>query len=455
MFMKNHSITFGGNVEKFHSDNSFYFGIQSAYSYATLDDFYADANGYLANPNRTVAAAPSRFQVKYLLQPGETTPPLQPLDVLYWGAYVQDQWRPKNNLTITAGLRVDMPVFGNTALRQPRRRHADLPRPGRQPGAVQHRQATRHDGLLVAARRLQLGRRQRPEDAGPRRNGRVLAASRPTSGSRTRSATPASSTASSTRARRLRPTRSTRAPTSTSRRRRAARRPATSSTSPTRASGSRRPGAATSAVDRKLFWGMTGAVDFMYNRDLNAPVYINANLPAARLGLHGRRHAAPLGGDSRRGTGLRDHARLRERAVRHQDQQPARQEHHSRVRDQEPERQPLVEHLGLAHQDAVARCLVQGRLQLRRIEEHGGTLVHGRQFVGVGRTRSSPTRTTRRWRSRRTRPASASSCRATTRCACSTGARRPSRCSTTAARTATPATSSRATPTVTPCRATT
>ena len=57
-FAKNHSLTFGGNVEKFHSDNSFYFGIQSAYSYNTLADFYADANGYLANPNRTVAAGP-------------------------------------------------------------------------------------------------------------------------------------------------------------------------------------------------------------------------------------------------------------------------------------------------------------------------------------------------------------------------------------------------------------
>src|SRR5471030_1372588 len=36
-FAKNHSLTFGGTVEKFHSDNSFYFGIQSAYSYNTLN----------------------------------------------------------------------------------------------------------------------------------------------------------------------------------------------------------------------------------------------------------------------------------------------------------------------------------------------------------------------------------------------------------------------------------
>ena len=54
-FAKNHSITFGGNLEKFHSDNSFYFGIQSAYSYNSLADFYTDANSFLANPNRTVS----------------------------------------------------------------------------------------------------------------------------------------------------------------------------------------------------------------------------------------------------------------------------------------------------------------------------------------------------------------------------------------------------------------
>src|SRR5204863_4853532 len=65
-FAKNHSLTFGANVEKFHSDNSFYFGIQSAYSYASLTDFYADANSYLANPNRTVSPVNLNiFQVKF------------------------------------------------------------------------------------------------------------------------------------------------------------------------------------------------------------------------------------------------------------------------------------------------------------------------------------------------------------------------------------------------------
>ena len=40
-------------------------------------------------------------------------------------------------------------------------------------------------------------------------------------------------------------------------------------------------------VDRRLPWGLIGTLDYIYNRDLNAPVYINANLPAAQSAYTG------------------------------------------------------------------------------------------------------------------------------------------------------------------------
>src|SRR5262249_29621144 len=41
-------------------------------------------------------------------------------------------------------------------------------------------------------------------------------------------------------------------------------------------------------ADRKLpWWGLVGTGDFIYNRDINAPVYLNANVPAAESAYAG------------------------------------------------------------------------------------------------------------------------------------------------------------------------
>ncbi len=114
-FGNKHSLTFGASIEKYHSENVFFPGKQSAYIYNSLADFYTDANGFLANPNRTVSPVTlRRFQVRYSNIPGQDKP-IQPLDVWYSGGYAQDEWRPSSNMTITAGLRVDVPMFGDTA----------------------------------------------------------------------------------------------------------------------------------------------------------------------------------------------------------------------------------------------------------------------------------------------------------------------------------------------------
>ena len=118
-YSNRHTLTFGGSLEKYNSENVFFPGKQSAYVYNSLNDFYSDLNGYLANPNRTTSPVTlRRFQVRYTNIPGQEKP-VQPLSVWYGGGYAQDVWRPKSNVTLTAGLRVDVPFFGDTGYDNP------------------------------------------------------------------------------------------------------------------------------------------------------------------------------------------------------------------------------------------------------------------------------------------------------------------------------------------------
>ncbi len=114
LYMQNHSLTFGVSGERYQSENIFFPGSQSIYSYNSLDDFYKDANDYLTNPNRTASPVTlRRFQVRWSNIPGQTKP-VQWLKVTYVGAYAQDEWQATKNLRMTAGLRVDVPFFDET-----------------------------------------------------------------------------------------------------------------------------------------------------------------------------------------------------------------------------------------------------------------------------------------------------------------------------------------------------
>jgi hypothetical protein len=106
-----HVLTFGFAGEKYHSENVFFPGKQSAYVYNSLSDFYADANAYLNGTPSPVT--PARFQVRYSNIPGQVKP-IQPLDVYYWGAYAQDEYQATKDLKLTLGLRFDIPSFGQT-----------------------------------------------------------------------------------------------------------------------------------------------------------------------------------------------------------------------------------------------------------------------------------------------------------------------------------------------------
>ena len=278
-FAKNHSITFGGNLEKFHSDNSFYFGIQSAYSYNSLADFYTDANGYLANPNRTVSPVTlGIFQVKYLLQPGQTTPPLQPLDVIYAGGYIQDEWRPKANLTVTAGLRIDVPKFGNTAFDNP---VADALTFRDQDGSpVKYNTGALPETTPYWSPRVGINWDVNGNQATQVRGGSGLFSGKPpyvwisnqigNTGvlygfiqSNNTTANPFNPS----------PDKYKPAPTGGV---------AASYELDVTDKGFRFPQTwrTNIGVDRRLPWGLVGSLDYIYNQDINAPVYLNANLPA-------------------------------------------------------------------------------------------------------------------------------------------------------------------------------
>ncbi len=116
IFGNRHDLTFGVSAELYKAENVFFPGSQSVYVYNSLDDFYTDANDYLANPNRTTSPVElERFQVRWANVPGMTEP-VQPTEVFYAGLYAQDEWRATNNLTVTAGMRVDVPKWKETGL---------------------------------------------------------------------------------------------------------------------------------------------------------------------------------------------------------------------------------------------------------------------------------------------------------------------------------------------------
>ncbi len=113
-YAKNHTLTFGVSFERYNAIDVFYPASQSVYVYSSLTDFYTDANDFLANPNRTTSPITlRRFDLRWNNIPGQDEP-TQPLHVTYLGAYVQDDWRIKDRLTVSLGLRWDVPYFGDT-----------------------------------------------------------------------------------------------------------------------------------------------------------------------------------------------------------------------------------------------------------------------------------------------------------------------------------------------------
>ncbi len=277
-FMKNHSITAGFSVEHYHSFNSFYPETQSVYVYKTLADFYADANGYLANPNRTTSPVTlALFQVRSSLQPG-TVPPLQELKVWYDSAYLQDEWRPSGNLTVTAGIRGDIPSFANTGFDNP---NADaLTFRDNTGAAVQYNSGALPKTVVMWSPRVGFNWDATNSGDTQVRGGTGIFTGKPpyvwiSNQIGNTGALSALTATSNTTAYPFNPNPDT------------YKQPATGALATSYELDVTDPNfrfpqtwRSNIGVDRRLPWGLVGTVEAMYDRDLNEPLYINANLPA-------------------------------------------------------------------------------------------------------------------------------------------------------------------------------
>ncbi len=109
MYAGSHTITAGFNFESFKFDNTFTPTYYGQYVFNSLADFYTE----VAKPGTVTMR---RYQLTYSALPNAALPTAT-TKVAQPGVYIQDEMAlMEDKLKLTVGLRVDMPIYGNTAL---------------------------------------------------------------------------------------------------------------------------------------------------------------------------------------------------------------------------------------------------------------------------------------------------------------------------------------------------
>jgi hypothetical protein len=118
-FNGKHTTSAGANFESFKFFNQFTPQIQGQYVFNSIADFYTSANAYLANNNMaTNPVSIRRYILGYSNLAGNEVwnAVTQAKNI---GAYVQDEWQIENNLSLTYGVRFDVPYFTSNAVENP------------------------------------------------------------------------------------------------------------------------------------------------------------------------------------------------------------------------------------------------------------------------------------------------------------------------------------------------
>ena len=285
-FANKHSFTGGFSFERYESENVFFPGSQSVYVYNSLADFYADANSFVANPNRAASPVTLRtFQVRYNNIPGQEKP-IQPLEVTYAGAYVQDEWAVNDKLKVIAGVRLDVPRFGDTGYRNA---NADALTFRDETGAAVHYDTAKlPDPNILWSPRVGFNWDVTENRSTQIRGGSGIFTGKPlfvwiSNQIGNTGVLTGFISATNTTAFPFNPNTEAYKPSSVTGA------PATSYELALTDSNFKFPQTwrTNIAVDRRLPWGVTGTAELLYNRDVNGIYYINANLPAAQTAFSG------------------------------------------------------------------------------------------------------------------------------------------------------------------------
>lgn len=106
IYLKNHTVSIGTANEYYSFNNVFTQVVNGNYRYNSLADFYADAD-----PGTTALKQPANYNIQYVAVAGGADATAAKWSALQVGFYAQDVYKGIKNLTLTAGLRVDVPLY--------------------------------------------------------------------------------------------------------------------------------------------------------------------------------------------------------------------------------------------------------------------------------------------------------------------------------------------------------
>jgi hypothetical protein len=111
-----HTTSVGANFESFKFFNQFTPQIQGQYTFNSLADFYTSANAFIATPGMTQNPVNLRRYVLGYSNLANNELWNAVTSAKNIGAYLQDEWQLEDNLSITYGVRFDVPFFTSNAV---------------------------------------------------------------------------------------------------------------------------------------------------------------------------------------------------------------------------------------------------------------------------------------------------------------------------------------------------